>query len=257
MAIKFRIFVHGLTLFFTEGDILYAFMPNTGGSSSGNVPNHNCTLHVPSKYRTDGGTTPLNQPLNAMHLLLGSGIGDSGSLLGQLELHLPDVSEAAQVPLPPELRDSDANGRLRTRVTVPAGNLFDTESENLFSWLDDQPIRIPYVSGIEISEVDDSPVLELLSLDDMTSYPDIVLKADKGVVEVCVSYIPDPAMPHVPKPGERSPHFRALYRLYDYPRHVLSPIFQRHEKGSTMPAPCPPMRMTADPFTCVHAFASE
>jgi len=256
MAITFHIYFFGLTLFFTEDDLVHAFMPSTGDNSFRHVPNHTCTLYVPKQYRTPG--VPASVKLDDRHLLLESGGGDSADLLTELQAHMPNLSEITKDPLPGDLLTSDARGTLRTRVTAPAGRLFFTEVGDEFRWRDGELKEIPYISGVEIANVDDEPELTILSLDDQTTYDRYTLQPDdSGLIEIGISHIPKNTPMDDPIPGEPSPHFIALYGLYESPAEILIPRFDHEVRpGGSLPSVFGRVSIFGDPFTCVHGFGA-
>ena len=256
MAITFHIYVFGLTLFFAEDDRAHALMPSTGDNSFRHVPNHTCTLHVPKQYRTPG--VPAKVKLDDRHLLLESGDGNSADLRTDLQAAMPNLSDVTRDPLPGDLLTSNARGTLRSRVTAPAGRLFFTEGGDEFRWRSGELKDLPYISGIKIANVDDEPELKILSLDDQTTYNTYALQPDSdGLIEIGISHIPVDTSMDDPLPGEPSPHFIALYGLYESPAEILIPCFDHQVRpGGSLPSVFGRVSAFGDPFTCVHAFAS-
>ena len=255
MTITLRVWILGLTLFVPEEDRLYALMPVTGSTQFGGVPDHHLWVFIP---QTQTGPAQFD----GSQVLLPGGESNPGALLTQLKKQFADLYEVTQEPISNDLLNQD-DPRLRGRVLMPAGRLDLTKCGNLFLWRHRVARPFPYITMLEISKVAVNSVIQISPL---AGQPvQTIPLTTPGTIDVGIAYTPhDPFVGgHMPMPdparGALSPHFIALYGLYYAPDHALAPCFDRKLSAAPQSLAMFAINNNAagDPFTCVHAFASQ
>lgn len=264
LTIKFS----GLFLFSRQKDQLVVLGPRTGLDLPIPVEPHVARLQVIQDAGNGGESHhhegPALRPLEGLSVEIGDG-GPSSAKTGTLSSRLADLNDITGKRPRPELYGPTPGDRLTTRIVVKSGEQCGSvEGAKFRVRRSARHLTTELYWQMELPR--DSVTLTMKALDG-SGEDSLTLSSSGDLLCLGIFYVPEHHLPghgHVPgRPprGTISPHFIALYSLYDDPEDIAIPIFDGDFAPGGPPSTCDWCRTIGprggDPVTCVGGTGDE